>query len=160
MKVDLKIPKMGESIVEVTIGSILIPSGSQVKEGDEILEIETDKASQVLSAPSSGKLELSVKQGDTAKIEQMIGSIDSEGQGTAVQKEEKASPKKEEAPPPEPKRSGSSRKKVDASLQEMSAPSVPQKEAEEETPSSQNPNETRKKNVQFEEGDFSKTCSS
>ncbi len=79
MKIELKVPKMGESIIEATIGAILKPSGSQVKEGEEILEIETEKVNQVLSAPSGGTLELTVKTGDTVKIDQVIGKIDTAG---------------------------------------------------------------------------------
>lgn len=76
MKVEIKIPKMGESIVEATIGPILKPSGSVVRADEEILEIETEKVNQVLAAPAAGKVTLTVKQGDTVKIDQVIGSID------------------------------------------------------------------------------------
>lgn len=76
MKVDIQVPKMGESIVEATIGSILKPSGSFVKADEEILELETDKVNQVLYAPAAGTLQLTVKQGDVVKISQTIGSID------------------------------------------------------------------------------------
>lgn len=101
MKIDIKIPKVGESIVEVTIGALLKPSGSSVKEGEEILEIETDKANQVLSAPASGKLELKVAQGDAVKIDQVIGFIDTSFFPTPT-----PIPKTRNLPPPEPRVSG------------------------------------------------------
>ena len=48
MKVEIKIPVMGESVVEATIGSLLKESGMTVRADEEILEIETDKVNQVL----------------------------------------------------------------------------------------------------------------
>ncbi len=76
MKVDIKIPTLGESISEVVIGSILKSSGSQVLQDDEILELETDKLNQVLYAPQSGIVHINVKQGDKAKVGDVIGFVD------------------------------------------------------------------------------------
>lgn len=83
MKIEIKIPALGESISQVTIGAILKPTGSQVAQDDELLELETDKLNQVLYAPKSGVLQLTVKQGDTVKVGDVIGYIDEQ----AVQKE-------------------------------------------------------------------------
>jgi 2-oxoglutarate dehydrogenase E2 component (dihydrolipoamide succinyltransferase) len=118
MKVEIKIPKAGESIVEVTIGTILKPSGSAVKMGDEILEIETDKANQSLQAAADGKLELKVKQGDTAKVDQIIGYIDTDAVGSAPPK---AAPVAEKPKPQPTSDLPPARKKVDAYI-----PSTPQ----------------------------------
>lgn len=76
MKVEIKIPALGESIASVTIGAILKPTGAQVAQDDELLELETDKLNQVLYAPKSGVVTLSVKQGDIAKVGDVIGFID------------------------------------------------------------------------------------
>lgn len=94
MKKEIHVPQAGESITEVVIGSLLKPSGSAVQEDEEIIELETEKVNQVLYAPISGTLSWSVKEGDTVKIGQLLGTIDSE----AVATEEK-----EEAPPPKEK---------------------------------------------------------
>jgi 2-oxoglutarate dehydrogenase E2 component (dihydrolipoamide succinyltransferase) len=91
MKVDIKIPAMGESVVEATIGSILKPSGMAVKLDEEILELETDKVNQVLYAPAAGKITLSVKVGDTVKVGQIIGSVDTEAAGTQDTKKAQSS---------------------------------------------------------------------
>lgn len=80
MKIEIKVPTMGESVVEATVSNILSPNGSVVKQEGEIVELETDKVNQVLYAPKSGKLALSVKVGDTVKIGQVIGTIDTEVQ--------------------------------------------------------------------------------
>jgi 2-oxoglutarate dehydrogenase E2 component (dihydrolipoamide succinyltransferase) len=127
MKVEIKIPKMGESIVEATIGTIMKPTGSVVKEGDEVLEIETEKVNQVLSAPAAGKVTLSVKSGDTVKVDQVIGTIDPSAAGSAPSVPE---PKKEAPKIETPKVHSESlppaRKKVDEYVAEVTKPAVPQ----------------------------------
>lgn len=83
---------MGESISEVRIGSILKPSGSFVKADDELLEIESDKVNQLLFSPQNGTVSYAVNSGETVKIGQVIGYIDSEEKI----KEPVEPPKKEE----------------------------------------------------------------
>ncbi len=121
MKVEIKIPKMGESIVEATIGNILKPTGSVVRADEEILEIETEKVNQVLPSPAAGRLELTVKSGDTVKVDQVIGTIDTTvtapppAAPAAVAEKPKAAPAPSSLPP--------ARKKADESLAELKAPS-------------------------------------
>ncbi len=76
MKKEIKVPAMGESISEITIGHLLVTSGSIVKMDQEILELETDKVNQVLYAPISGRIEIEVKSGDIVKIGDRIGCIE------------------------------------------------------------------------------------
>jgi len=83
MKAELKVPSVGESITEVTIGKILKPTGTAVKRDDEVIEIETDKLNQVLYAPESGIITFTVKEGDTVKVGELIATI--EVQKEAVQ---------------------------------------------------------------------------
>jgi len=93
MKVEIKVPAMGESITEATIGDILKPNGSKVAMDDEILELETDKVNQVLFAPEGGVINLSVATDDIVKIGQVIGHVDCEAQKQA---KDKAKPSEEE----------------------------------------------------------------
>ncbi|HSX25413.1 MAG TPA: dihydrolipoyllysine-residue succinyltransferase [Chlamydiales bacterium] len=119
MKIEIKIPSMGESVVEATIGSILKPSGSAVRADEEILELETDKVNQVLYAPAAGKLELKVKTGDVVKVGQTIGSVDTEGAGAPAPAAKKmAAPT---PPPPEKSKTEATpiRRKTDDFLAEM-----------------------------------------
>lgn len=92
MSVQIPVPPLGESVVQATVGTILKASGSVVREGEEILELETDKVNQVLYAPALGKLSLSVKSGDTVKVGQVIGSLEPgvAPEATAPSKEEPA----------------------------------------------------------------------
>ena len=48
MKVEIKIPAMGETVFEATISRVIKTSGSIVRRDEEILELETDKVNQVL----------------------------------------------------------------------------------------------------------------
>ncbi len=95
MNMDIKVPTIGESISSATVSAIIKPTGSYVKEGEEILELETDKINQVVYAPASGLLSLSVKSEDKVAIGQIIGSVD-----TSVQAPH--SPSKPAAPMPQP----------------------------------------------------------
>lgn len=111
MKVEIKVPVMGESISEATVGAILKPSGSSVAMDDEVLELETDKVNQVLYAPQAGVVTISVSNGDVVKIGQVVGFIDSAAKGGAAakpavehpkvkMKEEKVQPKEEKKAAP------------------------------------------------------------
>lgn len=100
MKIEIKVPAMGESINEATVGTILKPSGARVEANDEILELETEKVNQVLYAPQAGIVNWSVNQGDVLKIGQVIGFIDSDAKAPAQTAPAKA--EKEAAPTPAP----------------------------------------------------------
>ncbi len=56
MKLEFKMPKMGESITEGTIINWLINEGDSFEEGDVILEVATDKVDNEVPAPSAGTL--------------------------------------------------------------------------------------------------------
>ncbi len=85
MKVEIKVPPMGESITEAVVGKLLKPSGTAVVSEDEVLELETDKVNQVLYAPSSGTIQWSVQPEETVKIGQVIGWVDSAAQSQTNQ---------------------------------------------------------------------------
>ena len=92
MKVDIKIPSMGESVSEATVSAILKPSGSFVKEDEEIIELETDKVNQVLYAPKSGIMTLTIQPAQVVKIGQSVGFIDTQASSpspTQAAKEDK-----------------------------------------------------------------------
>lgn len=93
MKVEIKVPRMGESISEAVIGTILKESGSAVKNDEEIVELETDKVNQVVYAPKSGKLTLTVKVGDKVPVDSSIGYIETDA---AVSNESAADSKEQE----------------------------------------------------------------
>jgi 2-oxoglutarate dehydrogenase E2 component (dihydrolipoamide succinyltransferase) len=56
MAVELKVPTVGESITEVQIGQWLKGEGETVKKDENLVEIETDKATVELAAPVTGTI--------------------------------------------------------------------------------------------------------
>ncbi len=98
MSIEIKVPSLGESISEATIGQILQPSGNIVAQDAEILELETDKVNQVLYAPAAGKITLHVQTGEVVKVDQVIGIIEPSSQKESI----KAVPKPEAKPTPKP----------------------------------------------------------
>jgi len=73
---EIKIPTLGESITEATIGNLLKPSGSLVREGEEIIELETEKVNQVLYSPASGVIQWKVTGGEVLPIGSLIGTLE------------------------------------------------------------------------------------
>jgi 2-oxoglutarate dehydrogenase E2 component (dihydrolipoamide succinyltransferase) len=146
MKVEIKIPVMGESVAEAIIGTIFKPSGSIVSQDEELLELETDKVNQVLNAPQSGELTLTVQTGDHIPVGVVIGTIDT-SKAKAEAKKEEPQPEKPQPPPPKKESQEGARHSVDAYIQEISQP--PQKTlslpAKPEKPRPDQPGVKRKK---------------
>jgi 2-oxoglutarate dehydrogenase E2 component (dihydrolipoamide succinyltransferase) len=84
MKYDVKVPAVGESITEATIGSWTKQNGEAVKRNDVLLLLETDKASVEVVAEQDGVLNIKTEAGQTIPIGTVVGFIDSEGKATAA----------------------------------------------------------------------------
>ncbi len=93
MSKDIKVPTLGESVVEATIGKWFKNEGDFVKADEPLVELETDKVTVEVPAPASGKLEKIVAlAGTTVTIGALLGTI-AEGEAGAT------APKKAEAAP-------------------------------------------------------------
>jgi 2-oxoglutarate dehydrogenase E2 component (dihydrolipoamide succinyltransferase) len=129
MKNKIIIPQLGESINEVTLARFLKPSGSYVEENEEIAEIETEKANQLLNASGSGQLVWMVNEGDKCAIGQEVAVIEAaEKPVTASIEQKPISPEKTKIEqkdskeslkpmPPTPSNLGALRLDVDTFLQ-------------------------------------------
>ncbi len=95
MKLDVKVPAVGESITEAVIGSWSKKSGEFVKMNEVIMLLETDKASVEVVAEKDGVLTIGARAGETVKIGASVGSIDTDGKGAAPAAE---APKAEAVP--------------------------------------------------------------
>lgn len=84
MKIDVKVPQVGESITEATIGQWMKKNGEAVKRNEVLLLLETDKASVEVVAEQDGVLNIAVEAGKTIPIGSVIGSIDSDAKATAT----------------------------------------------------------------------------
>jgi 2-oxoglutarate dehydrogenase E2 component (dihydrolipoamide succinyltransferase) len=78
MKIDVKVPAVGESITEAIIGSWSKKSGDYVKMNDILMLLETDKASVEVVAEKDGVLTISAAAGETVKIGATVGMIDTD----------------------------------------------------------------------------------
>jgi 2-oxoglutarate dehydrogenase E2 component (dihydrolipoamide succinyltransferase) len=77
MATDVKIPALGESISEATIGQWLKKPGDAVKLDEPIASLETDKVAVELNAPVAGVLmAVSAKEGDTVQVGSVVAQID------------------------------------------------------------------------------------
>lgn len=83
MKLDVKVPAVGESITEAVIGSWTKKSGEFVKMNEVIMLLETDKASVEVIAEKDGVLTITTQAGETVKIGASVGSIDTDAKPTA-----------------------------------------------------------------------------
>src|SRR6056297_358633 len=74
--IQVEVPTVGESISEVQIGQWLKSEGQWVESGEDIVDIETEKASVQIPAPASGYLEGILKNADEfASVGEVIASI-------------------------------------------------------------------------------------
>jgi 2-oxoglutarate dehydrogenase E2 component (dihydrolipoamide succinyltransferase) len=104
MPVELTIPPLGESIAEATISKWLKQTGETLKLDEPVAELETDKITATLPAPSAGVL---VKQhfpvGTTVKIGTSIGTVDPSAapqQSAPQQKPQQPAPQPQQSAPP------------------------------------------------------------
>src|SRR6188472_2844476 len=104
---DVAMPRLSDSMEEGTILKWLKSDGDEVKRGEELVEIETDKANMTYEADSDGTLSIVAKEGDTLPVGETIARI---GEGAA--KSDESEPEEEpaadessagdESPEPEP----------------------------------------------------------
>ena len=93
MPVDLKIPAVGESIAEVVIGAWRKSVGDAVEKDEDLVELETDKATFELPAPAAGVLtQILKKAGETVAVGDVIGSIGDSAAPAQSKKQEPAKP--------------------------------------------------------------------
>lgn len=75
MSTTLTMPKLEMSMTEGTLAEWSVADGSDVKEGDVIYLLETDKTTREIEAPASGKLVHKVAAGEVYECGTEIGEI-------------------------------------------------------------------------------------
>ncbi len=74
---ELKLPELAEGVNEAVISFWHFKEGDSIKEGDEIVEMATDKAAFNVPCKLSGVLKkILVKEGDTVKVGQALAIIE------------------------------------------------------------------------------------
>src|ERR1700730_9465745 len=96
---EIRVPTLGESVTEATIGRWFKKAGDAVAVDEPLVELETDKVTIEVPAPSAGALGASsARQGDTVALGALLGQINA-GAAQAASKPA-AAPAKAAAPPP------------------------------------------------------------
>ena len=84
MSTEVKVPTLGESVTEATIGQWFKKAGDQVSQDEIIAELETDKVTVEVPAPAAGTLaEIVVKEGETVEVGALIAVIGAAGASAA-----------------------------------------------------------------------------
>lgn len=122
MKIEVKVPAVGESVTEAVIGSWEKKSGEFVKMNDVILLLDTDKASVEVVAEKDGVLTTTANAGDTVLIGATVGHIDTDAKPTA--QADAAPAAKTEAAPAKPTEAAGSDRKTHPELQSHQSPAV------------------------------------
>jgi 2-oxoglutarate dehydrogenase E2 component (dihydrolipoamide succinyltransferase) len=82
MATEIKMPQLGESVTEGTIGKWLKHPGERVEKYEALLEVTTDKVDTEVPAPESGILrEIAVPEGTTVRVGTLLAVLDSDGEG-------------------------------------------------------------------------------
>lgn len=79
MAVEIRVPSPGESVQEVVIAAWLKADGDWVEQDEEILELESEKATLMVSAPASGRLSIAVAAGTALPVGAVAGVVDASG---------------------------------------------------------------------------------
>ena len=95
MVIEVKVPSPGESITEVELGAWLVEDGATVEMDEELVEINSDKATLTLPAEDEGVVKILKVEGDIVAIGEVIATIDTEAAGAKPSPKEDA-PKAEE----------------------------------------------------------------
>src|SRR3954454_14403004 len=79
MPTDIKMPQLGESVTEGTIGRWLKPPGERVEKYEALLEVTTDKVDTEVPAPVWGIVrEIAVPEGTTVRVGTLLAVLDDE----------------------------------------------------------------------------------
>jgi 2-oxoglutarate dehydrogenase E2 component (dihydrolipoamide succinyltransferase) len=98
MTTEIRVPSLGESVSEATVGKWFKKPGDAIASGETLCELETDKVTLEVPAPAAGVLaEIAVKEGETVEPNALLGTIAEGAAASATPKAE--APKAEPAKP-------------------------------------------------------------
>jgi 2-oxoglutarate dehydrogenase E2 component (dihydrolipoamide succinyltransferase) len=134
MTIEVVVPDLGESVLEATVARWMKQEGEQVKTGEALVELETDKANLEVSAERSGRVQkIERREGEDVKVGEVLAVLEAAAQ-------EEIGARIEEPVPPEPtpdverpseKPKDKEVPAPDRSEQQMPVPPAPPEEAPE-----------------------------
>src|SRR5690554_1477016 len=99
MSTEIRVPTLGESVTEATIGQWFKKVGDTVSADEPIVELETDKVTIEVPAPAAGVLEaIAAQPGETVDVGALLGAISGAGAGAAAAPAKAETPAKAEVP--------------------------------------------------------------
>jgi 2-oxoglutarate dehydrogenase E2 component (dihydrolipoamide succinyltransferase) len=97
MLLEIKVPSVGESVTEATLAQWYKKDGDQVRKGELLFVLETDKVTLEVEAEADGILKVAKSEGETIPIGAVVGTIDTKA---APEEVEEVVPAEAEEPPP------------------------------------------------------------
>jgi 2-oxoglutarate dehydrogenase E2 component (dihydrolipoamide succinyltransferase) len=103
---EIKVPSVGESVTEATLAQWYKKDGDQVRKGELLFVLETDKVTLEIEAEADGVLKISKSEGEAIPIGAVVGTIDTEAAPEEAEEVAPAEAEKEiaaaeaEEPPP------------------------------------------------------------
>ena len=80
MSIEIKVPVLGESVVEATVAKWMRNAGDAVSADEPIVELETDKVSLEVPAPHAGVLtDIIAQEGDTVEVDAVLALLQEGG---------------------------------------------------------------------------------
>lgn len=93
MATEIRVPTLGESVTEATIGKWFKQPGDSVAMDEPLVELETDKVTVEVPSPVAGKLsEIVAKEGDTVEVNALLASVEEGAAGAAPSAPKPAAP--------------------------------------------------------------------
>jgi 2-oxoglutarate dehydrogenase E2 component (dihydrolipoamide succinyltransferase) len=102
MAIEIKVPVLGESLVDAVVGQWLKTEGDEVSQGETILELETDKVNLDVSAEADGVLgPIQKNEGDVVTVGEVLGTVETSGAPAKASENGQAeAPAEEKTPEP------------------------------------------------------------
>lgn len=99
MATEIRVPTLGESVTEATIGKWFKQVGDAVAMDEPLVELETDKVTVEVPSPVAGKLtEIVAKEGDNVEVNALLGTIEAGAAGNVAPQPKPAAPAASPAP--------------------------------------------------------------
>src|ERR687895_352958 len=101
MPVEIRVPPLGESLVDAVVGQWMKQEGETVARGETLVELETDKVNLDVTASDDGVLaQIQKQEGDVVTVGEVLALVSADGAGAVAQPTNGASAAP--AAPPEP----------------------------------------------------------
>ncbi len=76
MAIELTLPKLGFSMTEGTVAEWLVADGDQVEEGQVIYTLESDKSTQEIESPMTGRIRIIAPAGELYEVGVLLGVVE------------------------------------------------------------------------------------